>query len=134
MIYDHQRTLFLGVLTLNLALLLELEGLESLDFHHQIKALLLFNPLLLKALGLLELAVTDGHDLGVQHHLIHLFDIIVLFVHHLLGLGKEGVSLVLLDLLLLAEGHLGCALFVQLKHALLAGLSCCHGTVLLFLE
>ena len=58
----------------------------------------------------------------------------MLFVHHLLSLSEETISLFLLDLLLLAEGHLGSTLFVQLKHALFAGLSCSHSTVLLFLE
>lgn len=124
---DHEGALLLGLLALDLALLLELEGLESLDLHHEVKALLLLNPLLLEALGLLELPVSDGDDLGVEHHLVHVLHVIVVLVEHLLGLGEESVGLFLVDDLLLGGGHLECALLIEVEHPLLSGLGGGHG-------
>ena len=111
---DHEGALLLGLLALDLALLLQLEGLESLDLHHEVKAFLLFHPFLLKALSLVELAVTDGDDLGVKHHLVHVLNIIVVLVHHLLGLGQQTLGLFLVEELLLGGWHLVGTLLVQL--------------------
>ena len=98
--YD-KRAHLLCLLSLHLTLFLELEGLKSFDLHHEVETLLLFNPLLLESLGLVELSVADGDYLRVQHHLVHVLDIIVVLVEHLLGLSKEAICLVLVDDLLL---------------------------------
>jgi hypothetical protein len=109
---NNQRSLFLSLLTLYLALFLELERLQSLDFHHEIEAFLFFDPLLLESFGLIELSVTDCDDLRVQHHLVHVLNIIVVLVEHLLGLGEEAVCLFLVDNLLLSGWHLEGSFFV----------------------
>ena len=124
---DDEGALLLCLLALDFALLLQLEGLESLDLHHEVEALLLLYPLLLEALGLVELAVTDGHNLGVKHHLVHVLHIIMVLVHHLLSLGQQTLRLFLVNELLLSGRHLDGTLLVQLQHALLSGLSGCHG-------
>jgi len=59
---DNHSTLASGLLADNLALLLNLEGLKTLNFHHQVEFLLLLNPLLLEALVLIELFVTDRYN------------------------------------------------------------------------
>ena len=101
LIDDHQRALLLGSLALDLTLLLELKGFQTLNLHHEVEALLFFDPLLFEALGLLELAVADCDNLGVEHHLIHVLDIVMLLVHHLLSLGEETLSLLFFEDLLL---------------------------------
>ena len=101
-----------GLLALDLALFLQLEGLESLDLHHKIKALLLLDPLLLKTLSLLELAIANSHDLGVKHHLVHVLDIVVILVQDLLSLSQQAIGLFLVNDLLLRQRHLVCAFFV----------------------
>ena len=87
LIDDHEGPLFLGLLALNLTLLLQLQRLESLDLHHQVKALLLLDPLGLESLGFIELAITDRHDFRVKHHLVHVLHVVVVLVEHLLSLG-----------------------------------------------
>lgn len=105
------------------ALLLHLEGLQALDFHHEVESLLLIDPVLLKSFLLLLLPVTDSDYFGVEHHLVHVFDIVVLFVEHLLGLGQQGVVLVRLSLLVFSLGNFGLTSLVHLKHAGFASLS-----------
>jgi hypothetical protein len=61
-------------------------------------------------------------------------DIIVIFVEHLLSLGEETISFVLVDDLLLCGWHLECSLFIEVEHSLLSCFGCCHGGFLLFLE
>jgi len=84
---DHERPLFLSLLALYLTLLLQLQRLESLDLHHQVKTLLLLDPLSLESLGFIELAIADRHDFRVKHHLVHMLHIVVVLVEHLLSLG-----------------------------------------------
>ena len=67
---------------------LGVDGLQALDLHHNVKSLLLSNPVLLEQLVLIELAVSHGGDLRVKHHLVEVLDIIVIFVHLLLSFGK----------------------------------------------
>jgi len=96
LINDDLSALLSGLMLSNLSFFLLLENLESLDFHHEIKLFLLFNPFLLKSLIFFELFVTDGNDLGVQNHLVHVLDIVHIIIECLLRFGKESVSLVLL--------------------------------------
>jgi hypothetical protein len=42
------------------------------------------------------LLVTDGDDLGVQNHLVHVLDIVQIIIECLLSFGKESISLVFL--------------------------------------
>lgn len=127
LVNDYEGPLLLSGLALDLTLLLQLEGLESFDLHHEVESFLLFDPLALEALGLIELLVSDGHDLGVQHHLVHVLHIVVVLVEHLLGLGQEAVSLFLIDGLLLSGWHLVSTFLVKVKHSLLSCLSSSHG-------
>ena len=122
------------LLALDFALLLQLERLESLDLHHEIETLLLLDPLLLETLGLVQLAVADCHNLRVKHHLVHVLHVVVVLVHHLLGLRQQTLCLFLIYQLLLSRRHLVRTLLVQLKHALLSGLGSSHGRILLLFE
>jgi hypothetical protein len=47
---DYSCTLALGMLADNLALISNLESLEAFNLHHDVKALLLLNPLALELL------------------------------------------------------------------------------------
>jgi hypothetical protein len=77
---DDEGALSLGVLPLDFSLLLVFQTLESLNFHHQVQTLLLSTVLLLKALLLFQLPISDGHTLSVNHHLVHVFHIVLLLV------------------------------------------------------
>lgn len=63
-----------------LSLLFLVEGLESLDLHHQVELLLLFDELSLQLFVFLDLLISDGNDLRVKDHLVHLLDIVKLLV------------------------------------------------------
>lgn len=122
LVNDNLSALLSSILFPDLSLLLFLEDLESFDFHHQIQLLLLLDPLGLQALVLVELFVPNGHYLGVEDHLVHLFDIVELVVHLLLGLGQEGFVLCTLVLLLVCWLHFLSSLFIHLDHFLLLSL------------
>ena len=62
------------------SLLFLVEGLESLDLHHQVELLLLFDELSLQLFVFLDLLISDGNDLRVKDHLVHLLDIVKLLV------------------------------------------------------
>jgi len=79
----------LGLNSQAFALIFSLEGLQALDFHHEIEAFLLRDPFAFEVFVLCKLLVTHGYDLGVEGHLVHVLDIVVLFIELLLGLGKE---------------------------------------------
>ena len=89
---DHGSATLLCLCSQLLALVLGLQSLETLDLHHQVNALLLSEPLLLQLLVFLELFVTNGHDLGVQSHLVHVLDVVVFLIELLLGLSEETLS------------------------------------------
>merc|ERR1712086_824187 len=86
-------TLLPSIRLSDFSLLFFLEHLKSLDFHHEIKFLLLLNPFRFESLIFLELFVSNCYDLGVEDHLVHLFDVIQIVVHLLLGLGEKGLVL-----------------------------------------
>lgn len=133
LINDHKGALLLCFLALHLTLFLELEGLQTFNLHHQVKSLLLLDPLLLKAFGLLKLFVSNCHDLGVEHHLIHVLDIIVVLIEHLLSFSEKPISLFLVNNLLLRGRHLVGAFLVKVKHFLLSGFGSSHSGLFLFL-
>ena len=128
---DDSGTTTLGFNSQLLTLVLSLESLQTLDFHHDVEALLFFEPLSLKGLVLRQLAVTNSYNLSVQSHLVHELHIVVFFVELLLGLSEETIgTLVLLDLNLGGRQFLG-PLSVHLHHLLLAGFG--KGLLLLLL-
>jgi len=86
LVNDNCGSLALGLDTLGFALLENLEFLETLNFHHEVKAFLFIEPLLFKDFILLELLVADSDHLGVEDHLIHVFDVVNFFIHLLLRL------------------------------------------------
>ena len=134
LVNDDLSSLLSGSLLSRFSLLFFLEDLESLDFHHEVEFLLLFDPLLLKSFILLQLLVSDGHDLGVEDHLVHVFDIVEVLIKLLLSLGKE--SLCLLSLIDLPVGRLnfGGSLGIHFEHFGLSCLRLCHSGLFLFLK
>lgn len=112
LVNNDKRPLLLSLLSQNLAFFLQLEGLESLNLHHEVQAFLLVDPLAFKPLRLFKLTVADGHDLGIEHHLVHVLNVIVILVHHLLGFGEETFCLLAVNYLLLSGRHLVGSLLV----------------------
>ena len=84
-------TVFSGGCPPFFSFLLLLKLLEPLDLHHEIKFFLLFYILLLELLILLKLLVPNCNDFGVHHFLIHVFDIVLLFIKLLLSSGEEAL-------------------------------------------
>lgn len=105
-----------------LALFFGLQSLETLDLHHQVKTFLLGNPLFLKLLILFKLLVSDSNDLGIESHLVHVLDIVMLFIQLLLGLGEKTLSSLVLLNLDLSRWQLRTPVTVHGDHLLLAGL------------
>jgi hypothetical protein len=68
------------------------------------------------------LLVSDGDDLGVENHLVHVFDIVEVFVELFLSFGEESFSLVFLSNLPLFWLDLRSSLLVHFEHLGLAGL------------
>ena len=73
------------------------DRLEPLDLHHQIKSLLLLDPVLLQASILLQLFVSNCVDSRCHDHSVHVLNIVIIFVHLVLSLGKKRVLAVLAD-------------------------------------
>ena len=76
----------MGVNASLLSALVLLKSLQSLDFHHYVKTLLFFDIIGFEFLRLLELLISDGNYLRVEYHLVHVLDVVVLFIELLLGL------------------------------------------------
>lgn len=72
-----------------------LETLQSLDLHHDVKALLFFDIVSLEFLRLFKLLVSDSNDLGIENHLVHVLNVVMLLIEFLLGLGKNSAILLL---------------------------------------
>lgn len=99
-----------------LAFFFDFEHLESLNLHHEVEFLLLFNPLLLETLILLKLLVSDGNDLGVEHHLVHVLDIVKVFIHAFLSLAQQRLRLILFFNLPLSWCNLLSSCGIHLHH------------------
>lgn len=80
LVNDHSSSSPLGLDSGLLFLLSGLKALESFDLHHQVELLLFIDPFLLQALVLLKLLVSDRDDFRIQHHLVHVLDVVQLFV------------------------------------------------------
>mmetsp|Transcript_3143 Transcript_3143/g.7424 ORF Transcript_3143/g.7424 Transcript_3143/m.7424 type:complete len:362 (-) Transcript_3143:353-1438(-) len=111
----------LALQTLLLTHLVHLQSLEPLDLHHGIQVPLLFLSLTLHHALLLDLGVADGHDLGVEHHLIHVFHIIHVFIQHLLGPLEDAALRSTRILGILVLDGVPFALLLHLPDLLLAG-------------
>lgn len=72
-----------------------LKSLQSLDLHHDVEALLFFDIVTLEFLRLFKLLISDSNDLGIENHLVHVLDVVMLFIEFLLGLGKNSTILLL---------------------------------------
>lgn len=92
LIDDDASTAVLSFFAANLAVFLFLEVLQALDFHHEVELLLFSDPFFLEFLTFDELLVTDGDNFGVEDHLVHLLNVVLLFVHEGLGLGEKGLN------------------------------------------
>jgi len=102
---DDASSAVLSFFAANLAVFLFLEVLQALDFHHEVELLLFSDPFFLEFLTFDELLVTDGDNFGVEDHLVHLLNIVLLFVHESLGLGEKGLNTFHVFGLLLSRGE-----------------------------
>ena len=131
---DDRSTTALGLSSELFTLILCLEGLQALDFHHDIETFLFSEPFTLQLLVFFELFVPDGHDFGVKGHLIHKFHVIMFLIHRCLGSGEQSFSaLILLDFDL-SERQFACSSLILFLHPLLAGFGELLLLLLLFLS
>lgn len=132
---DDDLSTFLASLSLtDLTLLLFLEDLKTLNFHHEVELLLLFKIFVLKALVLLQLLITNGNDLRVEDHLVHVLHIVKVVIHFLLSAGQQSLILLGLHLRELTGSlSLGTS-SIELLHLCLAGLRLGESSRLLLLE
>lgn len=97
---DNLSTAVLRLFAADLAVFLLLEILQAFNFHHEVKFLLLADPLFFELLRLDELLVTDGDDLRVEDHLVHFLDVVLFLVHEGLGLSQKSFNSLHVDSLL----------------------------------
>ena len=119
---DNGCTAALGLHSQSLSFILSFQCLQTLDFHHQIKAFLLIDPFLLELFVLVELLVTHRDDFGVERHLVHVLHVVVLLVELLLRLGEQTLRPLVLLNLNLSRWQLRASVTVHLDHFLLASL------------
>jgi len=117
---DDSGATTLGISTDLCFLFGSLQVFQSLDFHHQVEAFLLMEPVFLETLVLSQLLVSDSNDFGVKHHLVHVLDIVVFLVLLLLGLREQAHVSGLLFGFKLTRRQLLCSLFVKSNHTGLA--------------
>merc|ERR1719174_690546 len=117
---DHLGAAALVRDALLLALLVHLQRLQALDLHHHVQLALLLFLLLLDVPLLLDLGVADGDDLRVEHHLVHVLNVIHLLVQRLLGLLEHAVPLGALLATLVGDHRVALALLLKADHLLLA--------------
>jgi len=86
LINDDLSTLLSSIHFSNFSFFFFLKDLKSFNFHHKIKFLLLFNPFRLKTFVLHKLFISNSDNLGVENHLVHLFDVIHLVIELFLSL------------------------------------------------
>ena len=65
------------------------ESLQSFDFHHNIKFLLFVNPFFFELFALDELFISNCYYFGVETHLVHVLNIVQLFIKHHLCTWKK---------------------------------------------
>mmetsp|Transcript_25379 Transcript_25379/g.59027 ORF Transcript_25379/g.59027 Transcript_25379/m.59027 type:complete len:300 (+) Transcript_25379:384-1283(+) len=84
LVNDHCCPATLIIKTALLTLFIHLQSLEPLDFHHCIKLAFLLLLFRLHLPLLLDLRIAYRDHLGVQHHLVHVLDVIHVLIDHLL--------------------------------------------------
>ena len=132
---DNNLSSFISGLLLSLfSMLFFLEDLKSFDLHHEVEFFLFFDPLVLETLVFLQLLVSDGHNLGVENHLIHGLHIVEVVVKLFLSFRKQSFSLVLLSLLEFVWLNLSCSLGIHCLHLGFTELRFLLGSHLLLLE
>lgn len=122
-------TAVLRLFAADLAVFLLLEVLQTLNLHHEVKLFLFADPFGFECLALDELLVTDGDDLGVQDHLVHLLDVVLLFVHQSLGFSQKGLNSLHVIRLLCCRRQSGSTETVVTFHGGLAGVMACSRLV-----
>ena len=85
LVNDNLSSLLSSIHFSDFSLLLFLKDLKSFNFHHEVEFLLFFDPFRFETLILIELLVSDSDNLGVEDHLVHLFDVIHLIIKLFLG-------------------------------------------------
>mmetsp|Transcript_18873 Transcript_18873/g.44343 ORF Transcript_18873/g.44343 Transcript_18873/m.44343 type:complete len:215 (-) Transcript_18873:335-979(-) len=119
---DDPGTAALALQSLLLADLVHFQRLEPLDLHHRIELALLLLLLGLNVPLLLNLGITDGDNLRVEHHLVHVLHVVHVLVQHLLGPLQHAVLLRAVGLLASVDQHrVLLALLLHLPDLLLPG-------------
>lgn len=96
LVSDHLFASHCSILLHPVSIFFLLERLETLNFHHDIHFLLLFDVFTLQDLGLLKLLISHSDNLRVEHHLVHLLNIVKLFIQEHLSSRQEAVCSLLL--------------------------------------
>lgn len=120
LVNDNEGTFAASVHTYFLTFFLDFKALQTFNFHHKIEFFLFINPLTLKLFVFLKLFITDSDNLGVEHHLVHVLDVVELFIHLSLGFRKDTNILISLGLLNIVGLNFSSALSIKGHHAFLA--------------
>ena len=120
LVHNNEGALSTSLLSDSLALLSNFQALEPLDLHHEVEFALLLKPLLLELLVLFELLVADRYNFRIQDHLVHVLDVVQLFIELSLSFAEDTDVLVALRLLDVSRGHLCSTLLIHGLHALFA--------------
>lgn len=120
LVNDNEGTFAASVHPYFLTFFVDFKALQTFNFHHKIEFLLFINPLTLKLFVFLKLFITDSDNLGVEHHLVHVLDVVELFIHLSLGFRKDTNILISLDLLNIVRLNFSSALSIKGHHAFLA--------------
>jgi hypothetical protein len=62
------------------SIIFSLKALESLNLHHEVEFLLLFDVFVFQLLGFEELFISNSHNLRVENNLVHSFNVIKLVI------------------------------------------------------
>lgn len=115
---DDESAFAASVHTYFLTFFLHFEAFQTFDFHHEIEFFLFFDPFALELFVFFELFVTDGHDFRVEHHLVHVFHVVELFIKLSLCFRKDTNILISLGLLNIIGLNLSSALSIKSHHSL----------------
>ena len=124
---------FLLDLVLSLEFLLLFDGSESVDLHHEVLLLLLFNKPAVDLFLLGELLVSDGDHLGIHDHGIHLLDIISVLIPEIRSLLDNLLLPLSFQFLLFSQGNILLLSIGDPKHLLFLGNSSSELLLFLFL-
>jgi len=107
------------------------DSLQSVNFNHKILLLLFVNNVGFDHLLLIELLVSDGNYFSIHDHFVEIFDIISVFISHVIGSCENHFSFFSLLLLLFIFWNIFLLLLSNSKHSLFFGNS--SGKLFLFL-